>query len=173
MPNRLVRLAVALALAGCFGCAPLGLMQLKDKTFYFDTATFATRGERTVLALSVENKQSWDVIATTRQVWIVFPGEPVAGSCEIGAAGCSFRYVRNLGLRLGLACTAREGPQPARCELPERFGEVAESGSVTVEEYLAEERLVGRFEVTTPSGRFSGNFEARFDVLTQHAAEQH
>jgi len=173
MRNHVLRLAAALLLAAGFGCAPMGYVDLGDKTVYFDSASFATWGDRTVLALSSEIKQSWDLLATTRQVWIVLPGEPAPGSCEIGAAGCSFRYVRNLGLKLGLLCTAREGPQPAGCELPESFGEVAQSGTITVKEYVADDRLVGRFDVTTASGSYSGKFDARFDALTREAAEQY
>jgi len=173
MRNHVLRLAVTLALAACFGCAPMGYVQFGDKTVHFDSASFATWGDRTVLTLSSEIKQSWELLATTRHVWIVFPGEPAPGACSIGAAGCSFRYVRNLGLKLGLVCTAREGPQPATCELPESFGEVADSGTVTVQEYVADDRLVGRFDVTTANGSYSGRFDARFDALTRHAAEQY
>jgi hypothetical protein len=172
MRNHVVRLAVALALTGCFGCAPMGYLQLKEQTYYFDSASYTTWGDRTVLALSVENKQSWELLATTRQVWVVFPGEPVEGRCEIGPTGCSFRYVRNPGLTLGLLCTAREGPQPARCELPENFGAVAQSGTITVEKLVDDDRLEGHFEVVTASGPFSGSFKARFDVLTRQAAER-
>ena len=101
------------------------------------------------------------------------PGEPAEGTCEIGPTGCSFRYVRNPGLTLGLLCTAREGPQPARCELPENFGAVAESGTITVDKLVAEDRLEGSFEVMTPSGPLAGDFKARFDVLTRQAAERY
>ena len=173
MRNHVVRLAVALGLSGCFGCAPMGFLELKDKTYYFDSASYTTWGDHTVLALSVENKQSWELLATTRQVWIVFPGEAAEGTCEIGPTGFSFRYVRNPGLTLGLLCTAREGPQPARCELPENFGTVAESGTITVDKLLAEDRLEGSFEVMTPSGPLAGDFKARFDVLTRQAAERY
>jgi len=172
MRNHVVRLAVALILAGCWGCASMGFLELQDRKYYFDSASFTTWGERTVLALSIENKQSWELLATTRQVWIVFPGEPVEGRCEIGATGCSFRYVRNPGLTLGLLCTAREGPQPARCELPENFGAVAKSGTITVDEFVEGDRLDGHFEVETASGPLSGDFTARFDVLTRKAVER-
>jgi len=172
MRNHVVRLAVVLALAGCLGCAPMGFLRLQERNYYFDSASFTRWGDRTVLALSVENKQSWELLATTRQVWIVFPGQPVEGSCEIGAGGCSFQYVRNPGLTLGLLCTAREGPSPARCELPENFGAVAKSGTVTVEKFVDEDLLSGHFEVVTASGPLSGDFKARFDVLTRQAVER-
>ena len=167
MRNSLGRFLGALALATSFGCAPMGYMQLQEQedAYYFDSAAFAAMDGRTVLALSVETKQSWESLATTRDVWIVFPGQPAEGSCEIEESGCSLRYAENLGLALGMICAAQTATKRGACEIPEDFGQSARSGSITVEGFVEGERLKGRFDVMIASGPLTGAFEARFDPL--------
>jgi hypothetical protein len=122
---------------------------------------------QTVVSLSSEIKQSWELLATTRDVWITSPGKPVEGSCEIGESGCGFRYARNLGLALGMICAAQTKAEPDTCEIPEDFGEWARSGSIAVDRFVEGERLEGSFEVTTSSGELTGDFKARFDPLAR------
>lgn len=164
--NRVVRIAAAVASLAGLGCASNGYLEVEGSTYHFDFAGFAAAADgRTVLSLSSEIKQSWEVLATTRQVWITLPGEPAEGSCEIGESGCSFRYARNLGLSLGVVCAAQTGARPGACEIPADFGEWARSGSIAIDRFVRDEVLEGRFEVVTASGELSGEFSARFDPL--------
>jgi hypothetical protein len=165
MRNRLVGLFGAILSAAGFGCAQMGYLTLEGNDYFFDSAAFASVDGRTVLALSSELKQSWELLSTTRHVWIVFPGEPVEGTCEIGKGGCSLRYARNLGLELGMLCAARSETGRGACEVPDSFGEWAESGSIAVKRFVEEDRLEGSFQATTAKRALSGEFRARFDPL--------
>ena len=163
MGNRLYRLAAATALTLGLGCAPLGYVDVKGDSYYFDFAGFALTEDFTAIALSQEIKQSWELNATTRHVWISLPGSPAVGTCTIAEDGCRLRYVRNLGIGLGLICAAQPLSEKNRCEVPGNYGEWAESGTIVFTRYTPNERLEGIFTVQTPKGSLSGKFRAHFD----------
>ena len=164
MRNRLARAAAVAGLVLGLGCAPMGYVEVQGESYYFDFAGYALTDEFTVIALSQEIKQSWERNPTTRQVWISLPGSPAVGQCVIAEDGCRLRYVRNLGIGLGLICAAQPLSQKNRCEVPGNYGEWAESGSVVFTTYTPNERLEGIFSVQTASGEFSGKFRAFFDA---------
>ena len=163
MGHRLLgRLGLAV-LAACLGCAGSGYVERDGDAYYFDYAGYALAGDRTVLALSSEIKQSWEIVATTRDVWITLPGAPEEGTCEIGETGCSLRYARNAGMELGVLCAGQPRGGRDACVIPGDFGEWAESGTIRIEKYVEHDRVEGRFDVTTANGALTGRFEARFD----------
>lgn len=165
MRVRLVRLTGPILMAAGLGCAPMGQLTLRQHTYFFDAAAFATQDDHTVLALSSETKPSWALRATTNHIWIVFPGKPVEGLCDIAPSHCSLRYARNLGLELGLICAAQANAGRDECEIPRAFGEWAESGWITVDRFIDGDLLEGHFAVTISSGRLWGDFTAHFDPL--------
>lgn len=152
------------ALALSLSCAPMGYVEIQGESYYFDFAGYALTDEFTVIALSQEIKASWELNSTTRHVWISLPGSPAVGTCAIAEDGCRLRFVRNLGIGLGLICAAQPLSQKNRCEVPGNYGEWAESGSVVFTKYVPNDRLEGLFTVQTPGGPLSGRFRAIFDA---------
>jgi hypothetical protein len=164
MGNHLARAVSAALLALCLGCAPLGYVDVRGESYYFDFAAYALTDEFTAIAMSQEIKQAWELNSTTRHIWISLPGSPAVGTCVIAEDGCRLRYVRNLGIGMGLICASQPLSQKNRCEMPGNYGIWAESGKVVFTKYVPNERIEGVFTVQTPEGPLSGKFRAHFDT---------